>query len=388
MGRRSEISPEKNVIQTKSNLQLSLLTKVLVFAACCLSSGLSNAQATAGVGFTESLPPEGLTVRTEPAVESEPVVLRNQVGVTIRSKHIAGDPSIVLTNCRDVTIVSCDLRSIRATDVTGLRVANSHIHDSPNNAVSLDACDDVLVQGNRFESTASGVYAHRSTHLRVVGNLCLDVRGPFPRGQLVQFDKVTGPGNLILGNVGVNHHGRSTPEDMINLYQSVGTADSPIRVEQNLLLGDPEVGSKDKSDSGSGIMLGDGGGKHQLCRDNTLINPGQVGIGVAAGGHIVVTGNTIVGDRSNVANVGLYVWHQYPKANRGPILVENNRVRWVNAGGQSNPYWNGGGFPQIIERDNAFGDPTLATDGLNSDINYQLPPIPFGEEAVYPFPIE
>ncbi len=300
---------------------------------------------------------------------------------------IEDDVSILLENCTDITIITCDLRSIRAAGVTNLRIYNSRIRNSKNNAVSLDGCHDVVVQGNLIENVATGVYAHQSTAVQVVGNLCYDVQGPMPRGQLVQFDKVTGPDNLILGNIAINRHGRSTPEDMINLFQSVGTPDSPIRVEHNHLAGDPERGSQDLSRSGSGIMLGDGGGQHQVCAHNTLVNPGQVGIGVAGGGDIRVVGNTIVGTKSNVANVGLYTWNQYD-APPGDITVADNRVQWINAEGRSNPYWNGEGFTQVTQQNNAFGDASLNPHTLAPDPTQTVPPIPHGKDPYYTFPVQ
>lgn len=314
------------------------------------------------------------------------VVYRNQQDVIIQGLRIDADVSIELYDCENVTIAACDLRSIRASNVKRLRIYNSFIHDSPNNAINLDECDDVVVQGNRMERVASGVYAHRSSAVQIVGNSCIDVQGPMPRGQLVQFDKVTGPRNLILANAAVNHHGRSTPEDMINLFQSTGTAESPIRVELNLLAGDPAVGSRDMSDSGSGIMLGDGGGHHQLAVGNTLINPGQVGIGVAGGGDIAVISNTIVGTRSNVANVGIYTWNQYKTQPAGDIHIVGNRVAWINAAGKNNPYWNGEGFTKVTTDQNRFDDATLQP--TTPEIN--LPPLLFGQVAEVPYalPVE
>ncbi|MBB6430544.1 right-handed parallel beta-helix repeat-containing protein [Algisphaera agarilytica] len=363
---------------------------VLACGACTLGlTPVSSAQEQPAVNDAiQALQPAGQIVRWQVPADNEAIVLRNRSDITIRSLKIEDDVSVILENCQNITIISCDLRSIRASGVENLRIYNSHIHNSPNNAVSLDDCHDVVIQGNRIENVASGVYAHKSTAVQVVGNLCFDVKGPMPRGQLVQFDKVTGEGNLIMGNIAVNRHGQSNPEDMINLFQSVGTPESPIRVEFNHLTGDPNVGSQDKSDSGSGIMLGDGGGQHQVCANNTLVNPGQVGIGVAGGGDIQVLGNTIVGDRSNVANVGLYTWNQYANAPAGDVLVADNRVNWLNAKGQSNPYWNGDGFTKVTQQNNAFGDARLSTDRFPEVADMTVPPVPHGQEPYYPFPVD
>lgn len=365
-------------------VRAGVLTLVVVACPCV------NAQDTEPTppAPVEALRPEGQVIRSIQSIPNPAIVLRNRTGIIIRQLKIDDDVSIILENCSDITIISCDLRSIQASGVKNLRIYNSRIRHSTNNAVSLDGCHDVVVQGNLFEKVATGVYAHQSTRVQVVGNLCFDVQGPLPRGQLVQFDKVTGPDNLIMGNVAINRHPQSNPEDVINIYQSVGTPDSPIRIEHNHLAGDPERGSQDLSSSGSGIMLGDGGGQHQLCLNNTLVNPGQVGIGVAGGGEIQVRGNTIVGTKSNVANVGLYTWNQYAGAPAGAITVADNRVRWVNADGRSNPYWNGNGFTQVTQQNNAFGDARLDADALAPDPSQTVPPMPYGRDAYYVFPVQ
>lgn len=360
-------------------------------AGCALLIALLGGPAQAQNGpisaadTAEMSPEPDQTIRPILPTPSEPIVLRNRKSVRIERLKIDADVSIDLRDCEDVVIISCNVRSIRAGNVKRLRIYNSFIHDSENNAVNLDGCDDVVVQGNRMERIATGVYAHKSTAVQVVGNLCIDVQGPMPRGQLAQFDKVTGPNNLILGNIAVNHHGRSNPEDTINLYQSVGTADSPIRVENNILLGDPERGSHGFSDSGSGIMLGDGGGQHQLCTGNTLHSPGQVGIGVAGGGDITVASNLVYGETSNVANVGIYTWNQYKDQPTGDVLVADNRVAWVNAQGRNNSYWNGDGFTKVTQRNNRFDDPTIHPGLFPDGSPIYIPPLLHGRDVELPY---
>ncbi len=329
--------------------------------------------------------PADQTIRSIPLKASPAITLRGQSNVVIKGLRIAEDVSIDLDGCEDVVIISCDLRSIKAGNVKRLRIYNSYLHDSPHNAIDLYECSDVVVQGNRIERVSSGVYAHRSTAVQVVGNYCEDVQGPMPRGQLVQFNQVTGPDNLILGNHAVNHHGQSRPEDVINLYKSTGTAESPIRVELNHLAGDPARGSQDKSTSGSGIMLGDGGGRYQVAMDNTLVSPGQVGIGVAGGGDILVQRNTILGTRSNIANVGLYAWNQYPDTPAHPVTLTRNRIDWINSQGISNPYWNGGGFPRVTSDGNTFGDASLRADPPRPPAPAPRPPILHGQDVELPY---
>jgi hypothetical protein len=338
----------------------------------------------------EPIPAVNPEPQKEPSIKcvtpmpSTAISLQDVVKQPIRELKITADPSIELNNCTDIAILSCDVKSIRLFGCKRIRVCNCWIHDSPKVAVNVDGCEDVLIQGNRMERVSSGVWAHKSTKVQVVGNYVEDVVGPMPRGQLAQFDKVSGKDNVIRGNFGVNHRGKSSPEDMISLYQSTGTAESPILIENNYLGGDPKEGSSDKSKSGSGIMLGDSGGEHLLCRRNIVVSPGQVGIGVAGGNNITVEDNTVIGTKSNVSNVGISVWNQ-TKEKGGKVTVRSNKVAWINKDDRPNPYWHGGGFSEVIDKDNQFGLADLFHDVPSPPTTPPLPPIPYGKTVSFPW---
>lgn len=314
----------------------------------------------------------------------EPIVLRAVSGRRLFALRIAREPSITLEDCRDIDIVACDVRSIRIVNCNGVRVLHSFIHDGAAVGVTIESSSNVLVQGNRIERVASGVYALDSRGVRVVGNFCADVQGPMPRGQMVQFDKVSGPGNVISDNHAINRHGRSRPEDVISIYMSQGTAASPILITRNHLRGDPQLGSQDKSDSGSGIMLGDGGGQWIHCVGNTIVDAGAVGIGVAGGSRITVAQNTVIGRVSNVANVGIYVWNQSGEPG-GPVTVADNAVAWFNAGKQPNPWWEGGGFERIDLRTNRFDLRSLLDATPRPPAPAPWPPLPRGRNPLFPW---
>lgn len=163
---------------------------------------------------------------------------------------------------------------------------------------------------------------------------------------------------MIAGNFARNFQGKSQPEDMVSIYQSAGEADDPMVIEGNYLMGDPVKGSEGKSGSGSGIMLGDGGGAHLVCRGNVLVSPGQVGIGVAGGEEIKVEGNVVIGRQSDVSNVGIYVWNQSGKPG-GKVTVRDNRVWWINKAGVSNGWWPGEGFAEVVDEGNHFDEREL-----------------------------
>ena len=152
------------------------------------------------------------------------------------------------------------------------------------------------------------------------------------------------------GNRGQNELGGSNAEDLISVYSSNGTSSSPIRIMDNHLR------SGGPSDSGSGIMLGDGGGANVIVQGNVLVNPGQVGIGVASGQHITVRNNIIYSESLPWSNTGLYVWNQYDSS-CNDITVSGNQVNWTAAGGYQNAWWSGGGCSNVTVSGNNWDAP-------------------------------
>ena len=129
------------------------------------------------------------------------IVFRGYKNATLRDWMIRGDVAVELHDCEDITLIDCDLRKVVAGGCKNLRIVNCYIHDSEDEAVYLDDCTDVLVQGNRFERVKTGVLAHQSSKIRVVGNFCRNVLGPVPGGQLVQFDVQRAELVLVLGQI-------------------------------------------------------------------------------------------------------------------------------------------------------------------------------------------
>ncbi len=268
-----------------------------------------------------------------PRPVSGPIDVSGQSDVVIENVHVSnpGGDCVVVTNASNVTI------------------RNSTIGPCGDEAVYLSDVDGAVVEGNYITGTGNGVLVHRSESVRVDGNAFVEAGRNF-----VQFDKVNGPGSSVSGNRGQNELGGSNAEDLISLYLSNGTASSPIMVVGNHLRnGGP-------SDSGSGIMLGDGGGSYQFVEGNVLVDPGQVGIGVASGTNMTVRGNRIYSSSVPWSNVGLYVWNQYGSA-CGNVEVSGNQVNWTNADGSSNGWWGGGGCGEV----NFYGNDLNASVGPN-----------------------
>lgn len=256
-----------------------------------------------------------------PYTQSQPISISGQSNMTISGLEISnpnGD-AISLSNCHNITIERCLL----TTNSTGL-------------AILLYNCTNITITDNRWENVSSGVYAQLCQQIKVTYNDSKNVVGPFPRGQMVQFNEVNGSGNQINFNASECLPGLSNPEDHISLYKTNGTANDPIQVIGNWIRGGGP------STSGSGIMTGDNNGSYVLVQDNILVNPGQVGIGVAGGHHIQVLDNKIFGAQNSISNVGLFVWNwtgNPPGTVCHSHTVSGNEVHWTNSDGNLNPSW-------------------------------------------------
>jgi parallel beta-helix repeat protein len=249
---------------------------------------------------------------------SSPVIdLYNKHNITISGKSINGGsaPVIKLNGCSNIRI-------------TGNKLANSK-----DVGIYLYNCKNITIEDNFFTRVSTGVYAdHTQGGIVVNNNQFLNMQGPFPRGQFVQFNNVKGAGSSISNNKGENYIGQSYAEDAISLYQSEGTASSPIQVNGNLIRGGGP------SQSGGGIMLGDQGGGYIYASDNVLVDPGQFGMAISGGHHITIVNNSIYGKQQSFTNVGLYV-NDIGGWKTSDCKVTNNKVRYYNKTNYQNNAW-------------------------------------------------
>ncbi|MDB5134917.1 MAG: hypothetical protein JWP37_1520 [Mucilaginibacter sp.] len=250
---------------------------------------------------------------------SSPISLSGAHDMVINALQIDNPSGICihLTNCYNITIKNCKLGPSLRT------------------GVELNNCTNITVDSCYISNVSTGVYALNSHQVKITNNQVKNVLGPYPKGQMVQFDNVSGSGNTVLNNRCENIAGASNPEDVISMYESNGIAGDPIMIAGNWIRG----GGPSKT--GGGIMLGDNGGSYIIAKNNIIVDPGNYGMGIAGGNNIQILNNEIYGSKTSVSNVGIYIWNQ---SNSGCSLntINGNQVNWTRFSGENNNNWNAG----------------------------------------------
>jgi Predicted signal transduction protein containing sensor and EAL domains len=256
---------------------------------------------------------------------SVPIVwsgVNNQTISGLAIKNPKGN-SIKLTNCNNITITNCKLGP------------------SLGQAIDLANCTNITVTNCSIDSVATGLYSYYGSGIKFNNNDVRNVFGPLPKGQMVQFDRVSGGGNSISYNACENIVGQSNPEDVVSLYMVNGLPNDRVKVIGNWIRGGGP------STSGGGIMTGDNGGSYILVRDNILVNPGQYGIALASGNHITITNNMVYSAQEPYSNVGIYAYNQYP-SDCSSDTISNNVVNFTYKDGQLNNFYNNGSCGTVI----------------------------------------
>lgn len=254
--------------------------------------------------------------------------------------------------------------------VTNVRIEDNEIgpcgwgHDDVGVLISPNA-NDVTVRHNVIRDAPSAVYARSARHPIVVeGNLVYNIRGPLPRGQMVQFNGVNGGWgqSRIVGNVSDKRLATIATryEDHISMFQSSGTSSAPILIACNRLRGGD-------SNNGSGIIIGDYGGEWYTVRDNVIVLVANVGIGVAGARNATISGNWIYqkgsspDTKTNLASYSM----TYAGVTPGNVTFSNNRgiaVGWLNGlwNTPQNAHWDDGTGWNIRYSGNNWNDTSLS----------------------------
>lgn len=254
-----------------------------------------------------------------PYESSAPISLNGVSNRTINNLQITNPNGmcIKLVNCSNITIQNCKLGP------------------SKEQAVYLYNCTNVKVTNCSMENIATGVSAVESFSIQVTYNDVKNVKGPFPLGQMTQFDEVNGANSSISYNILENIVGESNAEDAISIFKTNGTAASPVKVIGNWIRGGgPSL-------SGGGIILGDYGGTYINVENNILVDPGQYGIAITAGNNLTIKNNKVYGRQQSFTFWGLMSYIQYSNPTHSNTIM-NNEVNWKNHQGILRNFWDDG----------------------------------------------
>ena len=248
---------------------------------------------------------------------------------------------------------------IEYTGKNNIIIEGKEIKNTTNHCITLWACHNVIIRNCKFGPSSAyvGIYLCDCSNVKIInctfGNVATallaqgcsgnikfennEVKNINSKrlrnfGSMVLFNEVRGPGNSISNNICENILGESYPGDIINLYKSNGTAESPIKVGSNWIRGGGPA------EWGGGIMLGDCGGSYFAVENNILVDPGQYGIAVASGHHITVRNNKIYARRQEFCNVGLYAWNQ-TETECHNLTIEHNDVNYTSKTGDRGIFW-------------------------------------------------
>jgi hypothetical protein len=349
--------------------QALALARSLPFALLLAACGAGSGSAPDATDATEAAP--GLSagstagaIPTPQSITGKPRSgpIRARSGQVIENLHVATaeGPCILVEGASDVTIRDSEIGPCGADG------------DPDTQGIEIRFAAHVTIQRNVIHDVSTAVYVMGSSHPIVMErNYVYNVRGPLPRGQMIQMNGVAGgaSGSKVICNVsdampgfrlGVLHGDTAAGiEDHINLFGSPGLDHDRTEIAYNRLRGGSKI-----STSGSGIMMGEGGGGHVHAHHNTIVDVVNAGAGIAGGSNITFDSNRIYMHRNAgvYINVGLYGWGQDGAACTGDHALLDNRI-WTSASsGAQNPFWNDGNCEPVILGGNVFGDPSLTPD--------------------------
>lgn len=169
-----------------------------------------------------------------------------------RVRHL-GAYGIRGTGAASLTVDCTEVINVGAP-AYGPEVASNRI------GITLDGCPNSKISRVTGRDCSSVIYAHRSDNTSIYMINGYNVRGPMPRGQLVQFDK--SPNCLLENFYAFNDATISYPEDVVSVYESPNVT---------MRLG---VIDGCNAPSGVGVMC-EGGSTNCIIEDVDAINIGN-----------------------------------------------------------------------------------------------------------------
>jgi hypothetical protein len=240
------------------SLLIGLSTASLSFAVTCNLTQSGPVSANYNGQIIENLQ---ITSNGQPAITVDGfsgVIIRN---VVIRYKGAHG---VKVNNAPDTRIEHVDIENIGAP-------AAGPLSSSEQNNIQVDNSPRLIVENAKLSRGSAGIYMYGSpnSHLSFIEGY--DFRGPFPRGQLAQWNNSN---NSILEDFSVvNPQATSWVEDNVNIYGSPGAI-----VRRGLIDGN-------NSPSGIGVIFDGGENATGLVQDVDAVRMGNGCFSNYAGGR-------------------------------------------------------------------------------------------------------
>ncbi len=293
----------------------------------------------------------------------------------ISESNFSPSTRIEITGKNNFTIEGKEIKNVTGHCITLSACHNVIIRNckfGPASAfigIYLCDCSDVSITNCIFEDVATGLLAQGCRgnikfEFNEVKNVNLKKLRNY--GSMAFFNEVNGSGNSICYNVCENIAGESYPGDIISLFKSNGTPDSPIKVCNNWIRGGGPA------EWGGGIMLGDCGGSYFTVENNLMVDPGQYGIAVASGHHITVRYNKIYARQQEFCNVGLYAWNQ-TETECHDLTIAHNEINYTSKTGKKEKFWFAGNVGKVAGAQTNVYNPALSASILPARITGRKP---------------
>ncbi|WP_426667370.1 right-handed parallel beta-helix repeat-containing protein [Mucilaginibacter sp. McL0603] len=276
--------------------------------------------------------------------------------------HYSGKNNVTISNLS----INCDNANnigMLLQNCSNIHITNCKIYNSLTFGIQLYNCKNITIDNCFITNVKAGVNAIQCITIKVNKNQFLNMNGPYPAGNFVQFDNVNGAGNQINYNrceniAGVAQH----PQDGLSVYKSNGLPGDSIQVIGNWIRG----GQVQKDSGGAaGIVLGDVGGSYQVARDNILVNPGFVGIQAQGGDHIKIDHNIIYCAATPFSVVGMG-FGNYSGKSTSDITYSYNKIKWITPSGKEQNVW--------IDPKARYTPDGLSTNIFSADLNESILP--------------
>lgn len=322
-----------------------------------------------------------------PLSPSGPVVINGENGTVIRGLKITSTTGdcVTIKNSSNITILNSEIGPCRGNGIriyggTAISIYDSYIHPETQSSGCCDHNDGIfaygnpsnlMIQGNVIAYGESNIEVQGGTTVAVIGNLLLNPRGPYPRGENFQCwsncSDIVVQNNYALSSTDTSKYlYPEATEDSINF----GMTDTAL-IQGNFITGGHSL-------SGCGIMADTYSNAGTIVQ-NVLLNTGVCGIGVTDGTH-TATGNRVYNTNpvTGGGNTAMYVAHYGQSSVCGPITITNNIADEIRTDGYHSGWWNPGSCGPINISTDVFGasaDPVL-TPVSTVFVAPQIPPQP------------